>query len=147
VFRVERSVVIGRSVEDVFTYMADFEHEPEWNPVVMKTQKTSAGPLGVGTTYREVTRILGRRLEGTYEVTAFEHPTTFGIRSTSGPLAFAVHYTFQPVPGGTRFTGAGEVHPHGPLRLLEPLLARVIGGQIEAGLRRVKARLEAEPGA
>ena len=30
---VEHSVLINRSVEDVFQYVADFENYPNWNPL------------------------------------------------------------------------------------------------------------------
>jgi uncharacterized protein YndB with AHSA1/START domain len=54
VVRFVNSVDIERPVEDVFAYLADFENIPAWNYAIAKTEKTSDGPVGIGTTYRQV---------------------------------------------------------------------------------------------
>jgi hypothetical protein len=143
VFRVEQRVVIQRAVTDVFTYMVDFQHEPEWNPLVLEVMQTEAGPVRIGTTFHDVSRVLGMRVESNYEVTRYDPGEHFAIRSTSGPLSFTLQYTFAPVSGGTELVGTAEVEPRGMLRWAEPLLARMIRDQVEAGLHRVKQRLEA----
>jgi hypothetical protein len=108
----------------------------------MKTMKTCAGPIGVGTTFQKEVKMMGRRIRGTYEVVVYDPPRTFSIKSTSGPLAFQVNYTFVPVNGSTQFTGAGEIEPSGFFRLIAPLLARMVGKQIETGLTNLKRLLE-----
>ncbi len=67
----ENTVIIQRSVEDVFAFLADFENVPRWNYAIVETRKVSPGPVGVGTTYRQ-TRSVPRRSEEGLEVTVFE---------------------------------------------------------------------------
>jgi hypothetical protein len=42
---------IERPMEEVFSYLADFENTPALNYAIVETFKTSAGPVGVATTY------------------------------------------------------------------------------------------------
>jgi hypothetical protein len=143
VFRVEQRIVIQRAVRDVFTYMVDFQHEPEWNPLVLAAMQTSTGPVQVGTTFHDVSRILGRRLESNYAVTRYDPGEQFAIASTSGPLSFTLQYTFTPVCGGTELVGTAEVELPGILRLAQPLLIQTVRHQLATGLQRIKCRLEA----
>ena len=61
----------------------------------MRADKTSDGPIGVGTRGREA-RKEGRR-ESTYEfeVTAFDENTSVAFETTSGPARFSSTYTFD----------------------------------------------------
>jgi uncharacterized membrane protein len=143
VLRVEQRVVIQRAVTDVFTYMVDFQHEPEWNPLVLEAMQTSVGPVQVGTTFHDVSRFLGRRVESNYEVTRYDPGEHIAIRSTSGPLSFTLQYTFAPVRGGTELVGMAEVEPRGMLRLAQPLVVQTVRHQLAEGLQRIQRRLEA----
>jgi uncharacterized protein YndB with AHSA1/START domain len=60
----ENTVTIGRTAEDVFAFLADFENVPTWNYAIEQTTKTSAGPVAVGTTYRQIRSIPSRSEEG-----------------------------------------------------------------------------------
>jgi carbon monoxide dehydrogenase subunit G len=140
--RIERGLEIRRPIEKVFTFVANFENEPKWQPGVMKTMKTSEGAIGVGTTFQEDVKFMGRRMRGTYEVVEYDPPRKFSIKATSGPFAYRANYMFVPVSGGTQFTGAGEIEPSGFFRLIVPLSARMVGKQIEMGLTNLKRVLE-----
>jgi len=56
----QNTVTIRRPVRDVFAFLADFENIPKWNYAIVKTEKTSPGPVGVGTTYRQLRSIPAR---------------------------------------------------------------------------------------
>jgi uncharacterized protein YndB with AHSA1/START domain len=56
----QNTVTIRRPVEDVFAFLADFENVPRWNKAILRTRKTSPGPVGVGTTYRQVRTVPAR---------------------------------------------------------------------------------------
>ncbi len=140
--KIERSVVINRPISEVFAFVTNFENEPQWNPGVMQTKQTSGGPIGLGTTFQEDVKVMGRRTRGAYEVIEYEPPQKFSIKSTSGPLAFKVKYSFVSLGDSTQFTGAGEIQPSGIFKVVAPLLARVVGRQIETGLVNLKRILE-----
>ena len=49
----ENTVTIQRPADEVFAFLADFENIPRWNYAIEETKKASAGPVGVGTRYRQ----------------------------------------------------------------------------------------------
>ena len=50
----ENTVTIRRPPDDVFAFLADLVNVPSWNHAIESTTKTSAGPVGVGSTYRQI---------------------------------------------------------------------------------------------
>jgi uncharacterized protein YndB with AHSA1/START domain len=79
------TVVIRRSPHDVFEFLADFENVPEWNYAIVETHKTSQGPIGVETTYRQV-RSLPAKSEEYFEFTEFEPDHRLAIRGGLGAV-------------------------------------------------------------
>src|SRR5215211_2653965 len=74
----QNTVTIRRAIDDVFAFLADFENVPTWNYAIVETKKTSPGPVGGGTTYRQMRPIPGRSEEG-FKVTAFEPTSRLGL--------------------------------------------------------------------
>ena len=70
----------------------------------MEAEQPDAGPVGVGTRWREVSKVLGRRSEWTTEVTDLQPPTRISRRAVGGKLRVIVTNTMHPENGGTRFT-------------------------------------------
>ena len=65
----ETSIVIKRSVEDVFGFVNSPHTNPLWHAGVDEMKKVSDGPINVGTKFLIIKRILGRRLETVTQVT------------------------------------------------------------------------------
>jgi hypothetical protein len=115
-------VTIRRAIEDVFAFLADFENVPAWNYAIVETKKTSQGPVGVGTTYRQIRSISGRSEEG-FEVTAFEPTSRLEVHGDIGPFIATISYLLTPTGDGTRLSNVVDLRPSsGVLRLLAPLL-------------------------
>ena len=139
--QVEVTFVVNRPVETV-----PFWHlENNLKAVFRATEakKVSAGPIGVGTTYRMVNRVFGRRLEGDKR-----SPNTSPTGSSRAPGSEAqpiiAQRIFEPVVGGTRVKFIATVEPRGFLELAERLLAKRARGQLEADAANVKRLLEAD---
>jgi hypothetical protein len=96
--RFEQSVVINRSSEPVFEFLADPENDPQWSSASDEMRKTSRGPVGLGATFKQVGRFLGRRLEFSLEVTAYEPNRRFRMKVTAGPIRFAGMRVLETVP-------------------------------------------------
>ena len=77
------------------------------------------------------------------EVTEVEPGVRFAYKGVAGPLTTFNTYTFETVAGGTKVTHADELELRGPLRLIEPLLGRMLRRQFEADLASLKVHLEA----
>src|SRR5262245_27248888 len=119
------TVQIDRPIEEVFDFVADPANFPQWAGALVKESRlTSDGPVGVGTTFRQVNVLMGRRFVSEMRVVMYERPSRYEYVTTSGPIHFAGHYTFVPTEDGkgTRFTSVDESEPSGLLRYIEPLL-------------------------
>jgi uncharacterized membrane protein len=141
--RLEISTVINRPVEEVFAFLSNPENSPKWSSGSSDVKITSAGPIGVGSTYQSVRTVLGRRIESENEVTAYEPNRSYATKSKSGPVPMESRVTFERVEGGTRVTGTLVGDPGGFFKLAEPLLVSMIKRQLEADLANLKDLMEA----
>jgi hypothetical protein len=140
------SAVIGKPIEAVFAFAANPQNDPLWSPAVAEARQTSLGTLGIGTTFQQVLRLLGRRLEITFAVTGFEQNRMLEIGRFSGHLRSAVgRRTFEPAPGGTRVTFSGEGTSGLFLNLLEPLVTAAARRHARRSLASLKQTVEAQP--
>ncbi len=141
--RQEHNVVIERPIEEVFAFVTDPNNDPLWQSTSLETEQTSEGPVDAGTTFRNTSKFLGRRIDSTYEVTENDPPHKQCVRITSGPIPGSGCYLFEPANGGsTRFTQIFEAEAGGFFRLAEPLVARAIRRQMEADMETLKDLLE-----
>ena len=101
--------------------------------------------LQVGTTYVEVLRFLGRRMEATIKVTEFEPGRRFSIESLGGPIPFRVRHALEAASGGdsTRIHVELEGEPGGLFKLAEPVVMRQARRQLEGDFAALKEILEA----
>jgi len=136
------SVTINRPPEDVFSFVANFENEPKYQREVEVTTKTSEGPIGIGTTFRDVVRVMGLRLESTYEIIEYEPSRSLAIKILKGQAPFTARYTFTDVDGRTELGFSADVYPTGVLRLVQPLLQLRLQRQFEGNFNRLREILE-----
>jgi uncharacterized protein YndB with AHSA1/START domain len=121
--RVSGDILIDRPVEQVFDYVADQRNEPIYNPQMLQSEKITDGPIGVGTRFRATARAQRRTVEMLIEITEYDRPRRLGSRTAMASVDVNGGSTFEPVDGATRMSWSWEVSPHGPLRLLGPLVA------------------------
>jgi len=139
--RFQNTITIERSPAEVFAYLADFEKVPTWNHAIVETTQISEGPVGVGTTYRQV-RQLPRPSEERFEVTEFEPEARLSVEGTFGPFPGRLGYLFEPVAGGTRVTNVVELQPSGVLRLVGGLATSKLRSAVGANLGKLRELLE-----
>lgn len=141
--RAEASVVINRSLDEVFAYVDDIGNASQWQSYVLESEQTSEGPKGVGTTERGVMQFLGRRIEWTSEITEHELNRKIREKVTAGPMLVEHSITLEPVEDGTRLTLVAEGETGGFFRLAEPIVVRMFQRDVEANLANLKDILEA----
>jgi hypothetical protein len=138
----QNTVTIRRPIEDVFAFLADFEHIPTWNYAIEQTRKTSPGPAGVGTTYRQI-RTIPRTSEEGFQVTGFEPTRRLEIHGDIGPFTATIGYLLTPMGDSTQLTNAVDLVPSsGALRLLAPLAATRVKAAVAANLDTLTRILE-----
>ena len=124
---IEEEVHVARPPQEVFDYLIVAENLVVWDSSILEVEQVTSGPVQVGTRWRGVSKILGRRFEWTTEVTELESPTRSTTRAVEGKLRFTVTYALQPDNGGTRFTYKVEADPGlGGIfgRLTDPLVEK-----------------------
>ena len=141
--RIEESIEINRPVEDVFAYVSDVNHLPQWAGTTMEVKDAPEGPLNDGATFADVGKFLGRRIETPFEATV-EAPHRLVYRSIGGLVPHDWAYTFEPLGPGTRMTLSIEGEPGGFFGLAGPLLERALKRQVRTDMQRLKDLLEAK---
>jgi uncharacterized protein YndB with AHSA1/START domain len=139
--RVDSSVVIRRPVADVFTFVADTRNDPQWHLDATDVVKTSVADIGPGTTFTVGIRFMGRR-EARWRVTEFEPDRREVIRVAAEPFNPTLTYLCEPADGSTRFTRRIEIEPRGYVRVLAPLVKKMIERRQTAFVQRLKDVLE-----
>jgi hypothetical protein len=142
--RVQTSVTINKSVEDVFAFLNLADNHRKFIPGMVEFKQTSPGPLGqVGATMRGVRRDLGRKTEVLYEITEYEPNTKLGMKGAMGPVLFRDGYELQPLGNATRVNFWLELTFKGLAKLVQPFIFLV--GKTHAGetLANLKKEIEA----
>jgi len=139
--RLERDIVIGRPVAEVFAYVSEPANLPSWQPAVAEVRRPE-GELAAGSSFGETRTFVGKRFETTVEVVELEPDRSFAIRVVGGPVPISVRHSFEPADGGTRVTISGEVELRGALRVAGALMAKAAAHDAGASLARLKALLE-----
>ncbi|MDQ2910535.1 MAG: SRPBCC family protein [Actinomycetota bacterium] len=139
--RIELTLAIERSPEDVFELLSDIERLPEWQSSAVEAH--TDGPLAEGSRIAERRRLLGREVDSEVEVVAYEPPRRLTLRSLGGPVNFTVDHELVEEGGGTQLTFVGEAKPGAFLKLAEPVLKRTAEQEFRKDFERLKELLEA----
>jgi uncharacterized membrane protein len=89
VIKLRVTTVVNRPLEVVFAYLADFMNLPEYEPWVEKVEATSAGPIGVGSTWHHVRRQGRRRLERRSRSLSGNRTAGWRFAAEQAPSAFS----------------------------------------------------------
>jgi uncharacterized protein YndB with AHSA1/START domain len=140
---IVNSVEISRRPEDVFAYVTDPTHLPEWQESVVSVR--ADGPFTVGSR-AVVTRRVGRMERPmTSEIAELNPPSAWAIRGVDGPVRGNVKGTIEPIGDGqsSRVTIALDLEGHGIGKILLPLVVRrQAEAQMPGNMQRLKERLE-----
>ncbi|MFC1436524.1 SRPBCC family protein [Streptacidiphilus sp. N1-3] len=118
---VERTVVVGRSLEVVVDYLKDFARTEAWDPGTVRCVPLEPGPVAEGSTWRNTSVFRGRETELTYRLTRLE-PARLTFIGTNRTATSTDDLTFREVDGGTSITYRADVTFHGLAKLAAPFL-------------------------
>ncbi len=106
--RFDNEIDIARPANEVYTYLVDLEHTPEWNWAITSTQKITPGPVGIGTRYRQ-TRSIPRPAVEYLQISGLEPGRSVEVTGTLGPFQARLSYELEPSPVGTRLRNRVEL--------------------------------------
>jgi carbon monoxide dehydrogenase subunit G len=128
---------------DVFAFLSNPLNLPKWQAMIAGIEQVTPGEVGVGSKYKVSAELLGRKIDGLMEITAFEPPNKFGFINNAGPMQVTVTVMLKPVGTGVKIALNAQGNPGGIFKIAEGALAGQVKGQMEANLARLKAVLEA----
>jgi hypothetical protein len=141
--RIEESIDIVSPIEKVFTYTMDASSWNQWHSIILESEQTSQGPVGIGTTFRGTSRMMGRNMEWTAKATEFEPQRKFGKEITSGSLLIRQHNTYVPTKEGVKVTIVYDMSFGGFLKLMSPMIVSSMRTDLKKSLGNLKRILEA----
>lgn len=145
VLDLEGSVVINKTVEEVFSYMDDIAKEHEWQPYLEDwEQSPDPNQNGVGTVRRYENRYMGRSFTNVYQIVEYEPNKKVMYQSTPEAAVQAEGGTlWEPSNGGTQVTfifkpELGDFWGYVP----KPIVRRIYMRTLNNNMRRLKKVLE-----
>ena len=141
--KVQKTVVVDKPLEAVFGYLSDFTTTTEWDPGTVVTVNQQ-GDGGVGTTYLNTSKFLGRETQLTYIVHDFIPGRRIQLYGENKTVIAVDTMTFRTVDAATEVTYTAEFTFKGPSRLLAPLLRAAfdrLGTEAEIGMNKALNRL------
>lgn len=134
---------IERPAEEVFAFVSDSSNNPRWQKGQISCVWTSPQPIGVGSTYQQVARFLGRTVTNQFEVIEHDPGRSITIRSISGSFPITVRRSVEALgPSRSRVTAEISGEPGAMFRVAGPLLRRLAQRSVDADYDRLKSLLE-----
>lgn len=143
----ELTTTIARPPEHVFAFLRDIDqHVEPQSGLVPVYDRITPDPVGVGTRYHEVVRVLPF-IHGHIwtEITAFEPDACLAYTFVALGMPGELRYDLEPVAEGTRVIQRQSLHPTGWRRLLSPLIRFTFSRMIAWRLAGIKTLLERTP--
>jgi uncharacterized protein YndB with AHSA1/START domain len=143
--RLERSATIDQPVDRVFDYVSIPDNDPMWVPASLRHEMLSPPPMRVGSITEEDVWFLGKRMRYTWEITHYDPPTAFALRSITGSIPATIRVLLESLDGeGTKVILVGEVQLRGVYKPMELVMRWVAQRQFGSQLRTLKNLLESE---
>ena len=134
--------LIDKPVKDVFAFVTNPANMPKWNSAVVSMEQITPGAVGLGTKFKNVGEMMGRRIEGEMQVVAFEPDIKYGFQMNAGPVQVNVTLSFKTVGTGTKLSLNAQGNPGGLFKLAEPVMQGRVKSMMEENLARLKSVLE-----
>jgi hypothetical protein len=136
------STMICRPVRQVFDFVIAPENDCRWQYGTLASARLSEGAGNTGTFFRRIGHLMGRRFEGTFEVTEYELNRKYGFKSLSGPLHSHTSYTFETIDGCTKVNVSTQANAVNFFRADEGILEQGMRKQLKENLAMLKDLLE-----
>jgi uncharacterized protein YndB with AHSA1/START domain len=142
--RIVTTVEIARTPEDVFAYVTNPSHLPDWQASVVSVQQDDTAAR-VGKRVVVMRQAGPRKMASTAEIAELTPPHSWLIRGIDGPVRGNVKGRIEPLEDGarSRVTIELELQGHGIGKLLLPLVVkRQAQREVPENAQRLKERLE-----
>ncbi len=136
------SVVVARTPDEVFRYVADLRNEPNWHVDVASVPPATDRVPVVGKTYALKFKPFMGKTDGTFTAIAVEPGARVVYQADFAGLQPRITYTVEREGEGTRFTRAVEMQPRGLKVMMTPMMAIMVPRHNKTFVRNLKQALE-----
>ena len=121
---VQRSFTVQPSIDRVVAYLSDFAHAEAWDPGTVRCTRVGAGgPVEVGATWANVSKIRGKETKLTYRLQRLE-PERLTFVGENKTATSTDDITFAESGSGTRISYDSNIVFHGLAKLADPFMRR-----------------------
>lgn len=129
----------------VVDYLKDFSHAEEWDPGTESCTRNDSGPVQVGSTWRNVSKIAGVSTELTYTLEQLTGETIVLVgRNDTATSTDTITVVPSPDAAGSRVTYEAVIELSGVAKIADPVMKIVfekIGSDTEDDMTTVLNRL------
>ena len=140
---VERTFTVTVPPSAVIEYLKDFGHAEQWDPGTQSCVRNGDGPVIVGTSWHNLSKIIGVTTELTYTLEALENDRIVLVgRNDKATSTDTI--TVRAAGEGSSVTYRAELHMHGLAKLATPVMKLVfekLGNDTQKQMTRVLNRL------
>lgn len=130
---VSRTFQVKPSPPAIMDYLKDFTNAEEWDPGTEKCTRNESGPIEVGSTFHNVSKIAGVSTELTYTLEKLTDDTLVLVGRNETAISTDT-ITVLPADGGSKVTYEAVIDMQGAAKLAAPvtkLIFEKIGGDVE----------------
>ncbi|MFE1438519.1 SRPBCC family protein [Streptomyces sp. NPDC058739] len=123
---IRESIDVDRTPEDVFAYVTNPSHLPEWQLSAVTAEQLDEGPMHPGSRVKVTRRIGNREFPMTVEFDTLDPPYSWDLHGVEGPVRPRTHGSIEPLDDGRRSRVTIEIdfEGHGMGKVLLPLVVR-----------------------
>lgn len=129
--RIESTILVSKSIEDVFEFLKRCESHRKFIPRMTELIQTTEGAFEqTGTRLAGMLNYFGIRIPVQYELIEVEAGHSLAMKGQMGPVGFRDGYVLSPAGPGTQIKFWLELFPTGWAALLKPFAGAI--GRIHA---------------
>lgn len=121
---VSRTFAVTPSPATVIDYLKDFGNAEQWDPGTQTCTRQDAGPVQEGSTWHNVSKIVGVEAELTYTLKTLTDDTLVFV-GTNNASTSTDTITVEPHDGGSVITYHADLDMHGLAKILSPAMKLV----------------------
>jgi carbon monoxide dehydrogenase subunit G len=121
---VERTFEVVAASDVVLEYLKDFAHTEAWDPGTLSCTRNDSGPVIVGSSWHNVSKVAGVETELTYTLNKMaDNQLIFVGVNDSATSTDSI--TVRPTETGSRLTYRADIEMHGLSKFLAPAIKLV----------------------
>jgi len=142
---VSRSFRVTPAPQAVLGYLAEISHAEQWDPGTVTCTRNDPGPVAVGASWHNVSKVAGLKTELTYTLQRLTRDTLVFVGQNKGATSTDT-ITVESDGAGSKLTYRADLEMHGASALLSPamkLIFEKVANDTERQLTKVLNALPA----